>query len=80
MRIMELINPQIDPVEVCKGEEAVEEEEEEEDDIYPGILDQSQVRTFIEVYIVVFSLFLLWSGLRTSCNEESKKNCAKFHS
>ncbi|XP_063842783.1 general transcription factor 3C polypeptide 1-like isoform X2 [Scylla paramamosain] len=44
VRIMELINPQIDPVEVCKGEEAVEEEEEEEDDVYPGILDQSQIR------------------------------------
>ena len=41
VRIMELINPTVDPLEVCKGDEAVEEDEE--DDSYPGILDQSQV-------------------------------------
>ncbi|XP_069972402.1 general transcription factor 3C polypeptide 1 isoform X2 [Penaeus vannamei] len=41
VRIMELINPKIDPMEVCKAEEVVEDEEE--DDSYPGILDQHRV-------------------------------------
>ncbi|XP_047490563.1 general transcription factor 3C polypeptide 1-like isoform X2 [Penaeus chinensis] len=41
VRIMELINPKIDPMEVCKAEEVAEEDEE--DDSYPGILDQHRV-------------------------------------
>ncbi|XP_050686374.1 general transcription factor 3C polypeptide 1-like isoform X2 [Eriocheir sinensis] len=42
IRMMELIDPGVDPLEVCKTDEAVEEEEEEE--MYPGILDQSKIR------------------------------------
>ncbi|XP_042863797.1 general transcription factor 3C polypeptide 1-like [Penaeus japonicus] len=41
VRIMELINPKIDPMEVCKAEEVADDEEE--DDSYPGILDQHRV-------------------------------------
>lgn len=41
VRVMELIDPGVDPMDVCKVDEAVEEEEEEE--MYPGILDQSKV-------------------------------------
>ncbi|XP_071552525.1 general transcription factor 3C polypeptide 1 isoform X1 [Panulirus ornatus] len=41
VRIMELINPKIDPVEVCKVDEVADDEEE--DDSYPGILDQQRV-------------------------------------
>lgn len=45
VRIMELMNPKIDPMEVCKAEEVAEEDEE--DDSYPGILDQHRVRCWV---------------------------------
>lgn len=45
VRIMELINPKIDPLEVCKVDEVADEEEE--DDSYPGILDQHRVSYFV---------------------------------
>ncbi|XP_069959232.1 general transcription factor 3C polypeptide 1 isoform X2 [Cherax quadricarinatus] len=41
VRVLELINPQIDPLEVCKVDEVLDEEED--DDSYPGILDQHRV-------------------------------------
>nr|XP_045612135.1 general transcription factor 3C polypeptide 1-like isoform X1 [Procambarus clarkii] len=41
VRVMELINPEIDPLEVCKVEEVADDEEDE--DSYPGILDQQRV-------------------------------------
>ncbi|XP_042203426.1 general transcription factor 3C polypeptide 1-like isoform X2 [Homarus americanus] len=41
VRIMELLNPMIDPLEVCKVDEVADEEED--DDSYPGILDQHRV-------------------------------------
>ena len=44
LRILELINPDIEPSEVCKVEEVQDEEEEE---LYPGMLDQHRVSYFI---------------------------------
>ncbi|XP_037803042.1 general transcription factor 3C polypeptide 1-like [Penaeus monodon] len=56
VRIMELMNPKIDPMEVCKAEEVAEEDEE--DDSYPGILDQHRVRCWIKIYCVRIHTFL----------------------
>ncbi|KAK3864004.1 hypothetical protein Pcinc_030265 [Petrolisthes cinctipes] len=41
VRIMQLIHPNVDPLEVCKVDEVVEDEEEEE--TFPGILNQSNI-------------------------------------
>ncbi|XP_066978990.1 LOW QUALITY PROTEIN: general transcription factor 3C polypeptide 1 [Macrobrachium rosenbergii] len=41
IRIMELVNPGIDPQEVCKVDDIADDDEDE--DSYPGILDQKKV-------------------------------------
>ncbi|KAK7085488.1 hypothetical protein SK128_012513 [Halocaridina rubra] len=41
VRVMELVNPNIDPQDVCKSEEIADDDEE--DDSYQGILDQRRV-------------------------------------
>lgn len=58
VRIMQLINPIVDPLEVCKVDEVVEEEEEEE--TFPGILNQSNVRITKSMFIENFITVLLW--------------------
>ena len=55
IRIMELVNPDIDPQDVCKIDDTADDEEE--DDSYPGILDQRRVSKGLCLLFVLLEVF-----------------------
>lgn len=75
VRIMQLINPSVDPLEVCKVDEVVEEEEEEE--TFPGILNQINVRIVYKECI--YNPLYFPAGLAPLREVVARKSCTVLH-